>query len=121
MSSDQHTKGAVRRLCQHTPVRTLTRHAPCYVNTDTPRLTNTVQVDRFENVEKLMGMCSDGLTREFTGIYVKDSVGRVHCGFKCLDAPGQQPRLLLLVFALDCRFDDDGPVTLRVPCRACLS
>lgn len=46
--------------------------------------------DRFANVEKLWGMCSDTLTREFKGPYVLDgsSVGRLVSGLTCPDAPG---------------------------------
>ena len=45
--------------------------------------------DRFENVEKLQGMCSDGLCREFTGVYILDKMGVLRCGLNHVaDSPG---------------------------------
>jgi DNA polymerase alpha subunit A len=41
--------------------------------------------DRFENVEKFSGMCSDGLCRDFMGVYVQDKMGYLRCGFKSTD------------------------------------
>jgi len=41
--------------------------------------------DRFENVEKFTGMCSDGLSREFAGVYVMDKMGLLRCGLKETD------------------------------------
>jgi len=45
--------------------------------------------DRFENVEKLQGMCTDGLCREFTGVYILDKMGVLRCGLTHVpDSPG---------------------------------
>lgn len=46
------------------------------------------QVDRFANVEKLIGMCSDGLAREFKGAYIMDGIGKLTSGFTCVDSKG---------------------------------
>jgi DNA polymerase alpha subunit A len=45
--------------------------------------------DRFEHVEKFSGMCSDGLCREFVGVYVMDKMGVLRCGLRATDGgPG---------------------------------
>jgi len=44
--------------------------------------------DRFENVEKFSAMCTDGLCREFPGVYVMDKMGLLRCGLRETDTPG---------------------------------
>jgi len=45
--------------------------------------------DRFENVEKFSAMCTDGLCRDFPGVYVMDEkMGVLRCGLKQTDTPG---------------------------------
>ena len=47
-------------------------------------------------VEKLSATCSDGVLREFPGVFVKDAMGKWTLGMSCADPAGLPGSILIL-------------------------